>query len=208
MHIEKFDHACLLLETPNARVLIDPGTFSRGFEELRDLSAIVFTHAHADHLDESRVPALVAANPEAAVIADPGSAQVLAGHGITATVAEPGLTFQVGEPLEVIGKDHAVIHADIPVIPNTGFLFAGRLFHPGDALTVPGRDIEILALPVVAPWMRTAEGVEYLRTVSPSVAIPIHEAIASNPQMYYKYYASLGPAGLQLLVADDKPLDL
>lgn len=207
MHIEKFGHACLLLETPNARVLVDPGTFSAGFEQVRGLTALAFTHAHADHIDEARVPDLVAANPQATVIADPATAKVLARLGIKAEVADPGQVFDVGERLEVIGENHALIHNDIPVIPNAGFLFAERLFHPGDALTVPERDVEILAVPVVAPWMRVSEGIEFLRAVSPSVAIPIHEAVASRPPMYYKYFGDLGPAGCRLQVIED-PVEL
>jgi hypothetical protein len=40
MQITKFGHACLLIETSAARVLIDPGAFSAGFEKVDGLSAI------------------------------------------------------------------------------------------------------------------------------------------------------------------------
>lgn len=207
MRIEKFGHACLLLETPNARVLVDPGTFSAGFEQVQGLTALAFTHAHADHIDEARVPELAAANPDATIIADRGTVDVLAGLGIMAEVADPRRVFDVGERLEVIGECHAPIHDDIPVIPNVGYLFAERLFHPGDALSIPEREVEIVAVPVVAPWMRVSEGIDFLRAVSPSVAIPIHEAIASRPLMYYNYFRDLGPASCRLQVVED-PIEL
>jgi hypothetical protein len=43
-----------------------------------------------------------------------------------------------GVGVRVAGRDHAVIHPDIPVVPNVGYLVGGRLFHPGDAFTPPG----------------------------------------------------------------------
>ncbi len=70
-----------------------------------------------------------------------------------------------GFDVAVYGRDHAVIHADIPVIANTGFLVDGEVFHPGDAFTVPDRRVPTLLLPVSAPWLKFAEAVDYLREV-------------------------------------------
>src|SRR5438132_759800 len=42
MQIQKFRHSCLLVTDGDARVLLDPGTFSRGFEELRGLTAVLW----------------------------------------------------------------------------------------------------------------------------------------------------------------------
>ena len=53
MRITSLGHACLLVETGDQRILIDPGTFSPGFQDLTDLDAIVVTHQHADHVDAS-----------------------------------------------------------------------------------------------------------------------------------------------------------
>ena len=77
MQITKFGHSCLLVTDGDAKILIDPGTFSAGFEPLTDLTAILITHQHADHLDLDRLPAVVAANPDAAIHADPGSVSPL-----------------------------------------------------------------------------------------------------------------------------------
>ncbi|MDQ3307853.1 MAG: MBL fold metallo-hydrolase, partial [Actinomycetota bacterium] len=40
MRLTHLGHACLLVETGSTRVLIDPGTYSTGFDALRDLDAI------------------------------------------------------------------------------------------------------------------------------------------------------------------------
>lgn len=39
-----------------------------------------------------------------------------------------------GFDVQVHGEWHAVIHPDVPRMPNVGFLVDGLVFHPGDAL--------------------------------------------------------------------------
>ena len=63
MQLTKYGHSCLLVTDGDARVLIDPGVFSTGFEGLRGLTAVLITHQHADHLDIDRLATLLEANP-------------------------------------------------------------------------------------------------------------------------------------------------
>src|SRR4051812_20211773 len=80
-------HACLLVET-GARLLVDPGTMS-DFAGVRDLDAVLVTHQHRDHLDVTRLAALLAANPGASLVVDVDTAATVAGlpeH----VVVEPG----------------------------------------------------------------------------------------------------------------------
>ena len=72
-----------------------PGTFADDLSDVRDLSAVLVTHQHPDHLDPERLPALVAANPDAVVLCDPGSLDVLAGLGVEAR-AHDGAATTVG----------------------------------------------------------------------------------------------------------------
>ena len=71
MQLTHFGHSCVLADFGHTTVLFDPGNFSHGFEGVTGLSAIVITHQHPDHVDQERLPALIDANPGAALYADP-----------------------------------------------------------------------------------------------------------------------------------------
>lgn len=180
MELTHFGHSCLLAEFGVARVLFDPGTFSHGFEGITGLSAILITHQHPDHADPNRLPALVEANPGAALYADPQTAAQLGGAWRAVHVGDE---FSVGGlSVRGAGGRHAVIHPEIPGIDNISYLIGdadhpARLMHPGDALYVPDEPVEVLATPAAAPWMKISEAVDYLRAVAPRHAVPIHQGI-------------------------------
>jgi len=195
MRLTHFGHACLLVQTASARLLIDPGTFSSGFEDERELTAVLITHQHADHVDTTRLAALLDANPGVELVADTATAEQLAGHGITARAASAGERFDFGgTTVDTVGGKHAVIHEDIPVVPNIGYLVDDVLLHPGDSFHVPDRKVDVLALPTGAPWLKASEAIDYLRAVAPRLAVPIHEAVLARPEMMYGMFERLGPS--------------
>ena len=180
MELTHFGHSCLLADFGVARVLFDPGTFSHGFEGITGLSAILITHQHPDHADPLRIPALVEANPQAVLFADPQTAAML-GDGWTAVEVGDEIPL-AGLTIRGVGGHHAVIHPEMPVVDNISYLIgdgdhAAKLMHPGDALFVPDEPVEVLATPAAAPWMKISEAVDYLRAVAPRHAVPIHQGI-------------------------------
>jgi L-ascorbate metabolism protein UlaG (beta-lactamase superfamily) len=203
MQIRKFRHSCLLVSDGDARVLIDPGIFATGVDALTDLTAVLITHAHQDHLDPEALGRVLAANPQAAVYADAGSAAQLSEAGTAVTEVRPGDVLDVGTRVQVSGGEHAVIHADIPTVPNVCYLVGGRLYHPGDSLVPPAEPVEVLAVPVAAPWMAAKEGVDFLRAVAPARALPIHEQVLSSTAMAYRLLSTLAPQGTQWVDIDD-----
>jgi len=203
MRISKYGHSCLHIVDGSASVLIDPGTFSQGFETLSGLTAVLVTHQHADHVDPKRLPLLLRGNPDATLYADAGTVELLAKEGITATPVANGDKLDVGIPIEVFAGDHAVINRDVPIIPHAMYLVGGRLLHPGDSLVEIDRPVEILALPASAPWMAVKEAIEYVRAVDPKVFVPIHEKVLANTAMVYGLLQRLGPADAKWLNLDD-----
>lgn len=199
MELTHFGHSCLLAsfaatpDTAATQILFDPGIFSHGFAGITGLSAILITHQHPDHADPQRLPALVEANPGAALYADPQTAAQLGGDWRAVHVGDE---FSVGGvTVRGTGGRHAVIHPEIPVIDNISYLVGdaehpARLMHPGDALFVPGEPVDVLATPAAAPWMKVSEAVDYLRAVSPTHAVPIHQGIIA-PEARGIFYGRL-----------------
>lgn len=202
MRLTKYEHSCVLFEDNGGRVLVDPGVYSHGFESLTELTAVLVTHQHPDHIDTERLVPLLEANPGATLHTDDATAGILAETGIDARAVHAGERLDVGTDIAVFGTDHAVIHPDIPIIPNVGYLVGGRFFHPGDAFTVPDVPVDVLGLPVGAPWLKVAEAVDYLREVAPRVAVPIHEAVLAMPESQYERFRQLALDGTTVTVIE------
>ncbi len=198
MDLTHIGHACVLVETADVRILIDPGGFADDFTGVRDLDAIVVTHQHPDHLDVTRLPALVRANPGARVLCDPQSQPVLAGLGIAADLHPTDGTTVGAVTLTPVGHLHALIHEDIPRIANVGVRITAEgeptFFHPGDALDAEPGDVDVLAFPLNAPWQRSREMTAFLRRLAAPHAFPIHDALLSElgRALYLSQAGSLG----------------
>ncbi|WKV71066.1 MBL fold metallo-hydrolase [Streptomyces sp. PCS3-D2] len=181
MKLTKRLHSCVQLEKDGRTLVIDPGAFSEPDAGL-GADALLVTHEHPDHFDEGRLRAALDANPAAGLWTLRSVAERLApaypgrvhtvGHGDTFTAA--------GFGVQVHGELHAVIHPDMPRVTNVGYLVEGSLFHPGDALTVPGVPVETLMVPVHAPWNKVSEVIDYLREVAPRRALDIHDAYLAD----------------------------
>jgi L-ascorbate metabolism protein UlaG (beta-lactamase superfamily) len=180
MNLTKFGHACIRIEGDGGSLVIDPGAFTED-ASVEGADAILISHEHPDHFVEARVRAAAAANPGLQVWTVAAVAASLTGLGDQLHVVGDGDTFTAaGFAVEAHGTWHAEIHRDIPRITNSGFLIEGRLFHPGDALTVPGKPIDTLLLPVHAPWSRISDLIDWLREVAPTRALAVHDGLL-NP---------------------------
>jgi L-ascorbate metabolism protein UlaG (beta-lactamase superfamily) len=180
MRLTKLEHACVRLEKDGVRLVIDPSPWSMP-GALEGASAVLVTHEHFDHLDVDGVRNALHANPALHLWTNFSVATQFAGLGERAHGVRHGDTFSVdGFDVHVYGSQHAVLHRDIPVIENTGFMIDGSVFHPGDALTVPEDPAQTLLLPVSGPWLKTGEMIDYAREVAPERGYAIHDGLYSD----------------------------
>jgi L-ascorbate metabolism protein UlaG (beta-lactamase superfamily) len=206
MRVTNLGHSCLLVEAAGARILIDPGTLSHGFEQLVDLDAIVITHQHVDHLDAERLPLVLDANDGATMLAEPEVAVELTRVGIDTSPLHPGDARTVaGLEIAAVGGLHAVIHADIPRVGNVGVLLRAddepTLFHPGDAIDTAPEGVDVLALPTSGPWAALKETADFLRAVGAGRWFPIHDGLLSpaGRGVYLRLLDGLAPEGSSML---------
>ncbi|HEV7813202.1 MAG TPA: MBL fold metallo-hydrolase, partial [Leifsonia sp.] len=77
----------------------------------------------------------------------------------------------------------------------------GTLFHPGDDLSTIPEGVDVLALPLSAPWGALRDTVEFLRAVNPKKVIPIHDALLSElgKKIFLARIAALGPEGVEFV---------
>jgi L-ascorbate metabolism protein UlaG (beta-lactamase superfamily) len=178
VQLTKHGHACVVLTQDDRRLVVDPGAFTAD-DAWAGASALLITHEHADHLVPDKVRAALDADPALEVWTNPAVAEQLDDRRVHAVGA--GDTFTAaGFEVSVHGEWHAVIHPDLPRVRNVGFLVAGQVFHPGDALTVPEVAVPTLLLPAHAPWSKTAELVDYLREVGAGRAYAVHDGLLND----------------------------
>lgn len=199
MFLTHHGHSCLLVEAGGARILIDPGNFS-DVEGVADLDAILITHAHPDHADPAKVRALLDASPGALVFAEPGAAATLREHGVTAQ--ELHREHQIGGvTVTAVGDRHAQIHPYLDRIGNRGLVLDAdgepSLFHPGDSLDAEPGAVDILCVPVTAPWSKVADTIAFVRRVAPAQVVPIHDGIVNETgrAMYLNHIGGYGADG-------------
>lgn len=177
MIVTKHAHACLVVEHEGSTLVMDPGGFTPAFE-VDALAGIVVTHEHADHVTPEHLDRLLA-HGAVPLFAPAGVAAALPDYDWQ--VVEPGSERVVG-PFELAftGGRHAVIHRSIPVIDNVAVTVNGMLFHPGDSFTVPPHDVQLVAVPSSAPWLKVGDIMDWLEIVRPKKAFPIHELVNSE----------------------------
>ncbi len=179
MRITKFGHSCVRIEHDGHAVIIDPGVLTAR-EAVEGATAVLITHEHRDHLSEEHLQAIDAPvftiDAVAKQITDPAVLE-------RTSVVAPGDTFDVGLPVRAVGELHAVIHPEFQRFFNSGYVVtAGEqsLFHPGDSFTDPGQRVDVLCVPVCAPWAKLSECLDFARAYAAPANLAIHDLVYTD----------------------------
>lgn len=199
-HVDPEALAVLLAANPTAEVIAEPETS----EEVASLVA--------------EAPGGRAVLPLAA-----GQAHILTGlddqslrisaHGGRHAVIHPDIprVGNVGYVLEVVAEDESESEAGTGAGTEAGAeagaggrdgAASPRLGITGDSLEPieAFHGIDALAFPVVAPWSKMRETIDFLRDVRPRLALPVHDAVASpeGRAIYLRQSTALAPAGTEV----------
>lgn len=186
MKLTKYTHACVRLEKEGGVLVLDPGTFSESAEALSGAQAVLVTHEHPDHLDTEAVVEALQGNQHLELHAPEGVARQLRENAPAAAdrihTVEPGSSFQAaGFDIRSFGGQHALIHPQIPLVANVGFLVDQNVYHPGDSFIIPdGITVQTLLVPLHAPWSKSAEVVDFVIGVRAPRAFQIHDGLLND----------------------------
>ncbi len=203
MKITKFGHCCLLVKDADSTLLIDPGCYSNPSDGLK-LDAIFITHQHADHMDMNLLKNIRSQNPNAPIYTCQDVKEILEKEGIPAHALQEGEITSIKKThVKTIGKEHAILYQKCPCM-NHGFLISNRFFFPGDALTLPNQEIEILALPVAGPWLKLSDAIEYVLTVKPKKSFPVHDGGLKTPGSTHRIPGDVLPGkGIEWIIPEN-----
>jgi L-ascorbate metabolism protein UlaG (beta-lactamase superfamily) len=59
-------------------------------------------------------------------------------------------------------------------VQNTGYMI-DSLCYPGDSFNMPNKEVDILALPVLGPWMKMKDAIDYAKSIHPRIVFPVHD---------------------------------
>lgn len=179
MKLSKYEHACFVVEQDGHSLVVDPGGYTTDFVAPDNTLAVIITHEHPDHLSKDHLSTIAEKNPDVTVISHAAVTAQLNEFKTQVVVANEGIKIGPFE-LQFFGGEHAVIDPAIPQIANLGVMINNTLYYPGDSFTLPEQPVELLALPVAAPWMKISEAVEFVRAIKPNRIFPTHDAILSD----------------------------
>lgn len=212
MRISKHVHSCLVFQDQGTRVLFDPGRFS--FEDGRqtpadfgDLDYVVITHRHPDHL---HLPALepIVQRTGATVITNTEVARQISEAGFSVEILDEGEKQCGAMTVEAIPTRHEpILSSELP--QHTSYLINGRVLHAVDSLDrtmLRWAGVELLILPVMAPFLTEVEAMRFAKEMRPGAVLPVHDGYARAwflEQRHKAYQPFMEQAGIQFHRIDE-----
>ena len=122
-------------------------------------------------------------------------------QGVDADATRAGQEIRIaGLTLTGVGEWHAFNHDQMPTVNNVGIRFTAdgepTLYHPGDAYDGEAGEVDLLAVPVNAPWTAVRDSIGFVRRVAPTRIVPIHDGLLAPPgrALYLHHIGTFGGA--------------
>lgn len=179
MKITKYEHSCLAIEEKGKYLVIDPGFLTKSPPDLKNVVALVITHIHPDHFDPANIQKIVDLNPDVNIFTTKDVAEQLKLPGVEIPQTGKNYIIEAFE-LEFFGGTHALISPDFPLAQNFGVLVNQKLYDPGDSFTECPKSYDILALPVMAPWLKFSESLAVLTSTPATTLLPVHNGFINR----------------------------
>lgn len=159
------------MEGEGKTILVDPGnyTFDEGALDVGKMDAldlILITHEHLDHVYPPLIKKVLGKFPEIKILANASVRKFLQKEGINDFADN-------FEGISLADAPHEVLLGG-RTAENSLLNIFGRLTHPGDSLKFD-KSLDVLALPIQAPWGSMVASVEKAAALRPKIVVPIHD---------------------------------
>jgi L-ascorbate metabolism protein UlaG (beta-lactamase superfamily) len=175
-----------VVEVDGKRIMTDPGSYTTAQLGEKNIDIILITHEHGDHVHVESLKKVLENNPGCKIVTNSSVKKILDEENISAEILEDG-ELDHGVKLYAETCEHVDIYDTVPVVQNTGYMIAEKLFYPGDAWLVPKKSVEVLALPCGGPWWKVRDAVEYAKAVRPKIFFNIHDAMLKPTEHSMNY---------------------
>ena len=197
MKITKYNQSCLLIETNNKRILIDPGKINYDeslLNEWKDINYILVTHRHSDHCNPEAINTIIKRDKAKLYT----TKEVVDNIGlINPTIVKQGDIINLGNiKIEVTKAIHGFLVAmktnGGEIFENVGYIIDDgnkRLYTTSDTICFNcDYKCDILCMPFNGNGvtMGIVEGTLFAKDLNPELLIPVHTEMAlsyMNPNM-------------------------
>jgi len=197
MKITKYPQSCILIETNNKKVLIDPGRdvyeqTDMKPEDWNNIDFLLLTHKHSDHCFSEAIKKIKDNNPEMLIISNSEVKDILKEGGVEVEVINEG---EIKEFNNLKIEAVKAIHGCCPALgsaagmpkENIGFIIDDgnlRAYHCGDTIAFYSDfKADVVFVPICGHGvvMEPDIAIDFCNLIKPKLVIPIHYDCSLHP---------------------------
>lgn len=218
MKATKYPQSCILVETNNKKILIDPGTYvyeqtDMKPEDWKNIDFLLLTHRHGDHCHPESIKTIKENNPEMIILSNSKVKEKL--EDIESEVVKEGDIKEFGDiKIEVV----KAIHGCCPAVggpagiikENNGFIIDDgklRTYHCGDTLVFyPEFKADVIFVPICGHGvvMEPDIAVDFCKLFNPKLVIPVHYDSEKHPMGTDKFEEEIKKTDMKYKILKNK----